>query len=63
MLHILKMQLQMRKIAFKWVPHDLTEQQKCVRYEAAHVHLEQYERKGEAFLWRILTTDETWAKA
>ena len=27
------------------------------------MHLEQYEREGEAFLQRIITTDETWAKA
>ena len=27
------------------------------------MHLEQYEREGEAFLRRIITTDETWAKA
>jgi hypothetical protein len=27
------------------------------------VHLEQYEREGETFLRRIITTNETWAKA
>ena len=26
------------------------------------MHSEQYEREGEAFLRRIITTDETWAK-
>jgi hypothetical protein len=31
-LHILKKHLQMRKITSKWVPHDLTEQQKWLRY-------------------------------
>jgi hypothetical protein len=49
-LHILKKQLQMRKIASKWVPHDLTEEQKWLRYEAACLHLEQYEREGDTFL-------------
>ena len=50
MLHVLKKQLQMRKIASKWVPHDLTEEQKWLRYEAACLHLEQYEREGDTFL-------------
>ena len=27
------------------------------------MHLEQYELEGEAFLRRIITTNETWAKA
>ena len=27
------------------------------------MHFEQYEREGEAFLQRIITTDEAWAKA
>ena len=27
------------------------------------MYLEEYERDGEAFLQRIITTDETWAKA
>ena len=27
------------------------------------MHLEQHEREGEAFLRRIITTDDTWAKA
>ena len=38
-LQILKKQLQMRKIDSKWFPHDLIEQQKWLRYEAARVHL------------------------
>ena len=27
------------------------------------MHLEQYEHEGEAFLRRIITTDESWVKA
>ncbi|PNF26790.1 hypothetical protein B7P43_G17675, partial [Cryptotermes secundus] len=49
-LHILKERLAMRKIASPWVPHDLTEMQKWLRYDAARNHLERYEREGEAFL-------------
>jgi len=53
----------MRKIASRWVPHDLTKMQKRLRYDAARNHLERYEREGEAFLHRIITLDETWAKS
>ncbi|KFM70806.1 Mariner Mos1 transposase, partial [Stegodyphus mimosarum] len=61
-LHILKERLSMRKIASRWVPHQLTEMQKWLRYDAARTHLERYEREGDAFLRRIITLDETWAR-
>lgn len=60
---ILKIRLRMRKIASRWVPHELLEMQKFLRYEAARTHLERYEREGEPFLRRIITIDETWAKS
>ena len=53
----------MRKIASRWVPHDLTEMQKWLRYDAVCNHLERYEREGEASLRRIITLDESWAKS
>ena len=62
-LHILKERLGMRKIASRWVPRDLTEMKKWLRYDAARTHLERYEREGEVFLRRIITLDETWAKS
>ena len=52
----------MWKTASRWVPYDLTENQKWLRYDAAHTHLERYEREGEAFLWRIITIKETWTR-
>ncbi|GBL95670.1 hypothetical protein AVEN_100221-1 [Araneus ventricosus] len=61
-LHILKEVLGMRKIASRWVPYDLTEMQKWLRYDAARNHFERYECEGEAFLRRIIALDETWAK-
>ncbi|PNF14967.1 hypothetical protein B7P43_G01544 [Cryptotermes secundus] len=61
-LHILKELLGMRKIASRGVPHDLAEMQKWLRYDATRNHMERYEREGEAFLRRIITLDETWAK-
>ncbi|GBN06943.1 hypothetical protein AVEN_8299-1 [Araneus ventricosus] len=62
-LHILKERLGMRKIASRWAPHDMTEMQKWLRCEAARNHFERSERQGEAFLCRIITLDETWAKS
>ena len=43
---ILRVDLYMRKIAAKWVPHALTEQQKCCRYETCRIHLEMYQNEG-----------------
>ena len=40
--NILREDLHMRKIAAKWVPHSLTEQQKLCRYEICRIHLERY---------------------
>ena len=54
-LNILKKWLGMQKIASKWVPYDLTENKKWLRYDAACTHLERYEREGEATLQRIIT--------
>ena len=53
----------MRKIASKWVPHDLTDMHKWQRYDASRMHLQRFEREGEAFLRRIISIDETWAKS
>jgi len=58
-LHILKERPGMRKIASRWVPHDLTEMQKWLPHDAARNHLQRYEREGEAFLRRIIMLDET----
>ncbi|GBO09229.1 hypothetical protein AVEN_18492-1 [Araneus ventricosus] len=58
-LHILKECLGMRKIASRWVPHDLTEMQKWLRYKAARSNFQCYEREGKAFLRRTITLDDT----
>ncbi|KAJ4440701.1 hypothetical protein ANN_08849 [Periplaneta americana] len=58
-IHILKVRLKMRKIASKWVPHDLMDMQKWQRYEL----LVLLQREGEVLLRRIITTDETWARS
>ncbi|KAJ4439293.1 hypothetical protein ANN_07414 [Periplaneta americana] len=62
-LHILKNRLKMRKIASKWVPYDLTDMQKCQRYNASRTLLQRYEREGKVFLLRIITVDEICARS
>ncbi|PNF34898.1 hypothetical protein B7P43_G01407 [Cryptotermes secundus] len=49
LLHILKERLGMRKIASRWVPHDLTEMQKRLRCDAAPV-ADLFDRWG----WELL---------
>ncbi|PNF17197.1 hypothetical protein B7P43_G06593 [Cryptotermes secundus] len=41
-LHILKERLSIRKIASRWLPHDLTETQKWLRYDAALLYHPPY---------------------
>ena len=52
--------LQKRKVAAKWVPHHLSEEQKAARKKVAEVLLWRYEAEGEQFLNRIVAIDETW---
>ena len=60
---MLREDLYMLKIAAKWVPHALTEQQKWCRYETCRIHLESYQNEGENLLNNIITIDETWVRA
>jgi histone-lysine N-methyltransferase SETMAR len=52
--------LQKRKVAAKWVPHQLSEEQKAARKRVAEELLRRYEAEGEQFLNRIVAIDETW---
>jgi len=54
--------LQKRKVAAKWVPHRLSEEQKAARKWVAEELLRRYEAEGEQFLNRIVATDETWIR-
>ena len=60
---IIRENLHMRKIAAKWVPHALTEQQKWCRYQTCPIHLERYQNEGENLLNNIITSDETMVRA
>jgi histone-lysine N-methyltransferase SETMAR len=54
--------LQKRKVAAKWVPHQLSEEQKAARKTVAEELLRRYEAEGEQFLNRIVAIDETWIR-
>jgi histone-lysine N-methyltransferase SETMAR len=52
--------LQERKVAAKWVPHQLTEEQKAACKRVTEELLWHYEAGGEQFLNRIVAIDEIW---
>ena len=57
---ILRNQLKMSKVHARWVPRLLKNAEKERRVQDSMSFLRQYERHGDAFLDRIITTDETW---
>ena len=48
------------KVAARWVPRHLTEEQKHNGQHICSSLLERYNREGDSFLNRIITADETW---
>jgi histone-lysine N-methyltransferase SETMAR len=58
--HILTVELGKKKIAAKWVPHILTEDQLLTRVQLCRLHLRRYWREKDDFLNRIVAGDETW---
>ena len=57
---ILTSDLNMRRIAARWVPHCLSDDQKTDRMDIAKTLLKKYIKEGESFLNRIVAIDETW---
>ena len=55
-----KANLGMNKVSARWVPRILKEEEKQKRVLCSTEFLRRYEREGERFLRRIITTDETW---
>ena len=51
-----------RKVAAKWVPHHLSEEQKAARKRVAEELLRRYEAEGEQFLNRTVATHEIWIR-
>ena len=60
---ILRNQLKMSKVHARWVPRLLKNAEKGRRVQDSLSFLRQDERHGDAFLDRIITTDETRDKA
>jgi len=54
--------LQKRKVAEKWVPHQLSEEQKAACQRVAEELLRRYEPEGVQYLNRIVAIDETWKR-
>jgi len=52
--------LQKRKVTVKWVPHQLSEEQKAARKRVTEELLRCYEAEGAQFLNRTVVIDETW---
>ncbi len=51
-----------KKIASRWVPHDLTPAQKQLRADICDEHLQRYNADND-ILARIIAIDETWIKS
>jgi len=51
--------LHLRKITSRWVPHDLTEQQKAIRVQVCQENLDKF-KEGKWRICDIMTGDESW---
>ena len=57
---IVREKLHFSKVSCRWVPKMLTDDHKMQRLMASRASLRRYRKEGDAFLSRIVTTDETW---
>ncbi|KAJ4433766.1 hypothetical protein ANN_16078 [Periplaneta americana] len=57
---IVSQHLGYHKICARWVPRQLSDQQKTQRMASALTFLKRYHTDGDAFLDQIVTGDETW---
>ena len=61
-LHILHGILGYRKLAARWIPHEISEVQHWHRYAVAQALLDRrYQREGDEFLGQLAAAYETWA--
>jgi hypothetical protein len=51
-----------RKISAQWVPHCLTAEQKQKGLDIATLLKQRFDIEGQAFLYRLVATDETWVR-
>ena len=56
----LKASLGLKKVSCKWVPHDLTNDQKIARVAFCNNFLKHYEDLKKKSTYEILSGDETW---
>ena len=61
-LHILHDNLGYRKLAARWIPHEISEVQQWHRYVIAQALLDRYRREGDYFPGRNVAMDENWAR-
>jgi len=59
---ILTERLHKRRIAARWVPHGLSEEQKCRRLETAQQLLHRFREEGNEFLQKVVAIDKTWIR-
>jgi len=59
---ILTERIHKRRIAARWVPHDLSEEQKYRHVEIAQQLLHRFREEGNEFLQKVVAIDETWIR-
>jgi len=59
---IMTQTFQKRKVAAKWILHQLSKEQKAARKRVTGELPRRYEAEGEQFLNRIVAIDETWIR-
>ena len=57
---ILTMDLQMRKLCARWIPHKLSDSQRLTRLKMSKELLKEYSHADSRRLYEIFTGDETW---
>lgn len=55
--------LGMRKVAARWVPHNLSDSQMDTRVKICRQHIRRHKIEQDSFLDRIVTIDETWIRS
>ena len=63
MLHILHDIQGYRKLAARWIRHEIYEVQQWHRYADVQALLDRYKREGDDFPGQIVAMDETWARS
>ena len=62
-LHILQDILGYRKLAARWIPHEISELQQWHRYAVARALVVRYQRAGDDFLEQIVAVDKICARS